>query len=67
MNKLFLYGPPASGKTTVGKALAEALRVRFVDTDLLICQSEGSDISGIFATKGEESLFLLFPSLFAMK
>ena len=54
MNKLFLYGPPASGKTTVGKALAEALRVRFVDTDLLICQSEGSDISGIFATKGEE-------------
>lgn len=54
MNKIFLYGPPASGKTTVGKALAKALKVRFVDTDALICQHEGCDISGIFANKGEE-------------
>lgn len=53
MNKIFLYGPPASGKTTVGQALAKALKMRFVDTDLLICQREGCNISEIFATKGE--------------
>jgi len=53
MNKLFLYGPPASGKTTVGQALAKALGVKFVDTDQLICQAEGCNISEIFATRGE--------------
>lgn len=30
---LFLVGPRGCGKTTVGKALADALERRFVDTD----------------------------------
>jgi shikimate kinase len=30
---IFLYGPPGSGKTSVGKVLAENLALPFVDLD----------------------------------
>ena len=53
MSKIFIYGPPASGKTTLGKAIAEALRMRFVDTDAIVVQRTGTSISEIFATSGE--------------
>ena len=53
MRKIFLYGPPASGKTTLGKALAEALGWRFADTDEMVVMATGSNISNIFANQGE--------------
>lgn len=34
---LFLIGPASVGKTTVGRLLAEALRLEFVDVDLEFC------------------------------
>ena len=43
---------PGSGKTTVGRALAEKLGKSFVDTDDLISEEYGV-ISDIFAEKGE--------------
>lgn len=34
---IFLIGPASVGKTTVGKVLAEALKLEFVDIDLEFC------------------------------
>jgi len=44
----------ASGKTTVGKLLAESLRWKFYDTDQEIEREEGLSIREIFEKKGEE-------------
>ena len=40
------------GKTTVGKKLAKALKVPFIDTDALVVADHG-EISAIFETHGE--------------
>ena len=49
-----LVGPPGSGKTTVGRLLAESLGVPFRDTDLDIELAEGKTIAEIFFDDGEE-------------
>ena len=49
-----LIGMPSSGKTTVGRALAEALGKRFVDLDEEIVKADGRSIPDIFAAEGEE-------------
>lgn len=51
---IVLTGMPGSGKSTIGKALAEKLGKEFVDTDDLIVSSEGKQISDIFACCGEK-------------
>lgn len=48
-----LSGFMGSGKTTVGKALAEELRWPFFDLDELIVSAEGRSISDIFQSDGE--------------
>lgn len=54
MNKnIVLIGLMGSGKTTLGKALAEKSGMEFVDTDALIIQRAGKPISEIFAEDGE--------------
>jgi shikimate kinase len=50
---IVLVGLPGSGKSTVGKAVAAALHRAFLDFDKEIERREGSDISTIFAEKGE--------------
>ncbi len=52
---IILIGMPASGKTTVGKALAEKLSKSFVDTDALIVEAAGKPIPEIFAQSGEKA------------
>ncbi|MBP5227459.1 MAG: bifunctional shikimate kinase/3-dehydroquinate synthase [Kiritimatiellae bacterium] len=52
-NTLFLYGAPASGKTTLGRQLAERWGAAWVDLDERITASEGRDIPTIFAAEGE--------------
>jgi shikimate kinase / 3-dehydroquinate synthase len=49
-----LTGFMGTGKTTVGRLLAEELGFEFVDTDVLIEQRHGP-IADIFATGGEEA------------
>lgn len=49
---IVLVGMPASGKTTVGKLLAEKLNLRFVDTDEEIVKLHG-EITSIFEKYGE--------------
>ena len=49
-----LIGMPASGKTTVGKALSEKLNKNFVDSDDEIVKAENKEISEIFEKYGED-------------
>lgn len=51
---IVLTGMPTSGKTTVGKALAESLGRPFYDTDDLIVKKAGRPIPQIFEEEGEE-------------
>lgn len=53
MKNIFLIGMPSSGKSTLGKRIADALQCRFVDTDKLIIREEGRSIAEIFAQSGE--------------
>ena len=50
---IVLIGMPGSGKTTVGKRIAERLHRRFVDTDELVIRKDGRQIPQIFAEDGE--------------
>ncbi len=49
-----LVGMPGSGKSTVGKMLAEKLNREFLDTDEMIVRKESKKIPEIFAENGEE-------------
>jgi shikimate kinase len=51
---LYLIGMMGSGKTTVGRLLAEHLNYRFFDTDVLIEQVAKQSIKDIFAKTGED-------------
>ena len=51
---LVLVGPPASGKTTVGTALARMLDVGFRDTDHDIEVQTGTSVADVFFQHGEE-------------
>lgn len=51
---IVLTGMPSSGKTTLGRLIAEKTGKRFIDTDELIVAAEGKSIPDIFALKGEE-------------
>ncbi len=54
MENVILIGMPGSGKSTVGVVLAKVLGYRFVDSDLLIQESEGKLLHEIIAEKGIE-------------
>ena len=51
---VFLIGMMASGKSTVGRHLARALNLDFVDSDSVIEDRAGADIPWIFDIEGEE-------------
>jgi shikimate kinase len=48
-----LVGPPSSGKTTVGTALAAALGTTFRDTDHDVEAEAGCSVADLFVTAGE--------------
>ena len=50
---VILIGLPGSGKTTVGRLVAEQLQATFVDVDALLVRKEGKPVTMIFAEKGE--------------
>ena len=51
---IILIGMPGSGKSTIGKAIAQKLDRPFFDTDALIEKRAGKPIPQIFAEDGEE-------------
>jgi len=53
MENIVLIGMPGSGKTTIGKALAERLGREFADADCEIAKAAGMTIPQIFAQSGE--------------
>ena len=52
---LVLVGPPAAGKSTVGRLVADRLGVPFTDTDDLVVQRAGKPVSEVFVDDGEEA------------
>jgi shikimate dehydrogenase len=54
MENIILIGMPGSGKTTVGKHLAEKLGKTFIDADEKIVETAGISIPEIFKRSGEE-------------
>ncbi|MFI9581611.1 shikimate kinase [Streptomyces sp. NPDC052236] len=50
---IVLVGPMGSGKSTVGRLLAERLGVDYRDTDADIVAAQGREISDIFVDEGE--------------
>jgi shikimate kinase len=52
--KIFLVGLLGSGKTTLGKQLADELGLPFVDLDWEIEKHEGKSVSEIFSQLGED-------------
>lgn len=50
---LYTYGPPGSGKTTIGRELASQLNYGFLDLDDEIQRQVGKPISEIFTADGE--------------
>src|SRR6478735_10867558 len=59
MSLIFLIGLPGSGKTTLGKQLADRLGYAFVDTDEEIVKKEGRTIPDIFTQDGEDKFRLM--------
>ena len=51
--KIFLVGFMGSGKTTIGRRLAEVLGFDFVDTDRFIEMQHNTTVDQIFAQQGE--------------
>ena len=54
MKNVILIGMPGSGKSTVGVVLAKVLGYRFVDSDLVIQETEGKLLHEIITEKGME-------------
>ncbi|MBD3157509.1 MAG: shikimate kinase [Candidatus Lokiarchaeota archaeon] len=54
-----LIGFMATGKTTIGRHLADVLSWRFCDTDEIIESRAGKEISQIFSEEGEDTFRLL--------
>ncbi|MEM6579782.1 MAG: shikimate kinase AroK [Pseudomonadota bacterium] len=54
LHRIFLVGPMGAGKSTIGKYLAQHLKLRFADTDSEIESRTGADIPWIFDVEGEE-------------
>lgn len=55
MTHIFLYGPPATGKTTIGEILSRNLKLPFIDLDRVIESKAGMSIPQIMEGQGESA------------
>ncbi len=54
IHNLALIGFMGTGKSSVGRAVADVLRFAYLDTDQLIEAAAGMSISNIFSSRGED-------------
>lgn len=54
LSHIYLIGFAGSGKSTVGRLLAQRLRRVFIDTDMLVERTVGATIPDLFARHGEK-------------
>ncbi|WP_041584457.1 shikimate kinase [Phocaeicola salanitronis] len=54
MKRVYLIGYMGSGKTTLGKAFAQAAHLQFIDLDWYIEERMHKSIKDLFAERGEE-------------
>ena len=59
MKNIILIGMPGTGKSVVGRALAERLHYTFVDMDDLIVQAAGQTLAEILRSRGLEAFLAL--------
>lgn len=59
MKNIVLIGMPGTGKSVVGRALAERLDYTFVDVDDLIVEAAGKSLPEILRTEGLEAFLAL--------
>lgn len=59
MSQLWLVGMPGSGKTTVGRQVAERIGVPFHDTDELVESLAGVTVSELWTDSGESGFRVL--------
>ena len=52
--RVVFVGAPGAGKSTVGRRVAERLRLPFADSDALVEQRVGKPVADIFISDGEE-------------
>ena len=50
---IFLVGPMGAGKSTIGRHIAQQLRMDFFDSDAVIEERTGADIAWVFDVEGE--------------
>lgn len=51
--QIYLIGMPGSGKTTIGKKLADVLNLEYIDLDAYIAQKNGQFVEDIIQNYGE--------------
>ena len=59
MKNIVLIGMPGTGKSVVGRALAERLNFTFVDVDDIIMEAAGKKLSAILREEGLEAFLAL--------
>ena len=59
MKNIILIGMPGTGKSVVGRALADRLHYTFVDVDNLIVQAAGQPLSEILRSQGLDAFLAL--------
>ena len=55
LNNIILIGFMGSGKSSIGKRLAQELRYEYIDTDAVIVKNNNLSIAEIFEVHGEEA------------
>ncbi len=57
MKNIVLIGMPGAGKTTLGKAIANDLKMNFIDGDELIIEKTGLKLQQILNDQGIDKFF----------